>query len=91
MIRVLRAVSESKWVSWRALRGAASKLGSPELLDYCLGELGGKMVYGGMVVNSRCNPQTGVYEFRLDFNLITACFTWIFLWTVTKVFAYKIH
>lgn len=70
MIRVLRAVSESNWVSWRALRGSACKLGSPELLDYCLGELGGKMVYGGMVVNSRCNPQTGVYEFRLDFNLI---------------------
>ncbi|KAG4911065.1 hypothetical protein JHK87_057181 [Glycine soja] len=66
MIRVLRAVSESKWVSWRALRGAASKLGSPELLDYCLGELGGKMVYGGMVVNSQCNPQSGVYEFRLE-------------------------
>ena len=81
LIRVLRAVSESKWVSWRALRGAASKLGSPELLDYCLGELGGKMVYGGMVVNSQCNPQTGVYEFRLDFNLIiiTACLeVWMF-------------
>ncbi|ESW15920.1 hypothetical protein PHAVU_007G114100 [Phaseolus vulgaris] len=66
MIRVLRAVSESKWVNWRALRGAACKVGSPELLDYCLGELGGKMVYGGMVVNSRCNTQTGVYEFRLE-------------------------
>ena len=24
------------------------------------------MVYGGMVVNSQCNPQTGVYEFRLE-------------------------
>ncbi|KAJ1403946.1 Zinc finger, PHD-type [Sesbania bispinosa] len=66
MIRVLRAVSGSNWVSWRALRGAVCKVASPELLDYCLGELGGKVVYGGMVVNSRCNPQTGVYEFRLE-------------------------
>ncbi|XP_027366066.1 PHD finger protein At1g33420-like isoform X2 [Abrus precatorius] len=66
MLRVLRAVSGSNWVSWRALRGAVCKVASPELLDYCLGKLGGKVVYGGMVVNSRCNPQTGVYEFRLE-------------------------
>lgn len=66
MLRVLRAVSGSNWVSWRALRGAVCKVASPELLEYCLGELGGKMVYGGMFVNSRCNPQSGVYEFRLD-------------------------
>lgn len=74
MLRVLRAVSGSNWVSGRALRGAVCKLASPELLDYCLSELGGKIVYGG-VVNSRCNPQTGVYEFRLDFNVILiVCF-----------------
>ncbi|XP_061345836.1 PHD finger protein At1g33420-like isoform X2 [Gastrolobium bilobum] len=66
MIRVLRAVSGSNWVSWRSLRGAVCKVASPELLDYCLGELGGKLVYGGMVVNSRCNPQTGVFELRLE-------------------------
>jgi hypothetical protein len=65
MLRVLRAVSGSNWVSRRALRGAVCKVASPELLDYCLAELGGKVVYGG-VVNSRCNPQTGVYEFRID-------------------------
>lgn len=72
MIRVLRAVSGSNWVSWRAVRGAVCKVASPELLDYCLEELGGKVVYGGMVVNTRCNPQTGAVECRLDFN--------IFLW-----------
>ncbi|CAI8603163.1 unnamed protein product [Vicia faba] len=65
MLRVLRAVSGSNWVSRRALRGAVCKVASPELLDYCLAELGGKVVYGG-VVNSRCNPQTGVDEFRID-------------------------
>lgn len=65
MLRVLRAVSGSNWVSGRALRGAVCKVASPELLDYCLTELGGKVVYGG-IVNSRCNPQTGVHEFRID-------------------------
>lgn len=65
MLRVLRAVSGSNWVSGRALRGAVCKVASPELLDYCLAELGGKVVLGG-IVNSRCNPQTGVYEFRID-------------------------
>lgn len=65
MLRVLRAVSGSNWVSGRALRGAVCKVACPELLDYCLAELGGKVVYGG-IVNSRCNPQTGVYEFRID-------------------------
>lgn len=69
MLRVLRAVSGSNWVNGRALRGAVCKGASPELLDYCLAELGGKVFYGGMVVNSRCNPQTGVYEFRLDLFL----------------------
>ncbi|XP_058770693.1 PHD finger protein At1g33420-like [Vicia villosa] len=65
MLRVLRAVSGSNWVSRRALRGAVCKVASPELLDYCLAELGGKVVYGG-TVNSRRNPETGVDEFRID-------------------------
>ncbi|QHN77998.1 PHD finger protein [Arachis hypogaea] len=66
MLKVLRAVSGSNWVSARALRGAVCKLASTELLDYCLGGLGGKVVYGGMVVNARCNPQTGTFEYRLE-------------------------
>lgn len=70
MLKVLRAVSGSNWVSWRALRGAVCKVASPELLDYCLGELGGKVVYSGMVVNTRCNPQNGAFEYRLGLNLI---------------------
>ncbi|KAK4280508.1 hypothetical protein QN277_012128 [Acacia crassicarpa] len=65
MLRVLRAVSGSNWVSWRALRGAVCKVASPELLDHCLGELGGKVVLGAMV-NTRCNPVTGAFEYRLE-------------------------
>ncbi|KAF7820609.1 PHD finger protein [Senna tora] len=68
MLRVLRAVSGSNWVSWRALRGAVCKVASPELLEYCLGELGGKVVLGAgpAVVNTRCNPVTGIFEYRLE-------------------------
>lgn len=66
MLRVLRAVSGSNWVSWRALRGAVCKVASPELLDFCLGELGGKVVPGALV-NTRCNPVTGTFEYRCDF------------------------
>ncbi|KAJ7975546.1 PHD finger protein family [Quillaja saponaria] len=66
MLRVLRAVSGSNWVSWRALRGAVCKVAPPQLLDYCLAELGGKMAPGGMVVNARCNPDSGAFEYRLE-------------------------
>ncbi|PQP95468.1 PHD finger protein [Prunus yedoensis var. nudiflora] len=53
MLKVLRAVSGSNWVSGRNLKGAVYKVAPPELLDYCLRELGGKMVADGMVVCSR--------------------------------------
>ncbi|MCH90552.1 PHD finger protein, partial [Trifolium medium] len=63
IVKVLRAVSRSNWVSWRALRGSVYKMASAELLDYCLGELGGKVVLGSMIVNTRSNPGTGTFEF----------------------------
>ncbi|KAK2421370.1 RING/FYVE/PHD zinc finger superfamily protein [Trifolium repens] len=66
ILKVLCAVSRSNWVSWRALRGSVYKVASAELLDYCLGELGGKVVLGSMVVNTRSNPETGTFEFRLE-------------------------
>ncbi|CAA2979546.1 PHD finger At1g33420 [Olea europaea subsp. europaea] len=66
MIKVLRAVSGSTWVSWRALRGAVCKLGPPELLDYCLRELKGKQTAEGMFVNSRCISDSGAMEYRLE-------------------------
>ncbi|KAK4283235.1 hypothetical protein QN277_000210 [Acacia crassicarpa] len=66
MLRVLRAVSGSNWVSQRTLKGAVCKVASPELLDYCLGEIGGKAIFGGMVVNTQCNPVTGASEYRLE-------------------------
>ncbi|KAJ7970080.1 PHD finger protein [Quillaja saponaria] len=66
MLRVLRAVSGSNWVSWRSLRGAVCKVAPPQLLDYSLAELGGKVAPGGMTVNSRCNPDSGAFEYRLE-------------------------
>lgn len=65
MLKVLRAVSGSNWVSGRNLKGAVYKVAPPELLDYCLRELGGKMVADGMVVSSRYNPDTEAFEYRL--------------------------
>lgn len=67
MFRVLRAVSGSNWVSWRTLRGAVCKVAQPELLDHCLKELGGKLAADGMVVVARCNPDSGVFEYRSAF------------------------
>ncbi|KAJ4954131.1 hypothetical protein NE237_030963 [Protea cynaroides] len=69
MIKVLRAVgagSSSRWVIWRAIRGAVTKVGSPELLDYCLKDLGGKLTSDRMAVCCRCNPDTGAIEYRLE-------------------------
>ncbi|KAG0500950.1 hypothetical protein HPP92_001022 [Vanilla planifolia] len=67
MLKVLRAVGGSHWVTWRALRGSAiGSVGSPELLDYCLKGLGGKLTDDRMVVQSRCNADTNAIEFRLE-------------------------
>ncbi|XP_072999032.1 PHD finger protein At1g33420-like isoform X1 [Typha latifolia] len=67
MVKVLRAVGISRWVSWRALRGATSMaIQSPELLDYCLKGLGGKSTDDGLVVAVRCNAETSAVEFRLE-------------------------
>ncbi|KAG8383336.1 hypothetical protein BUALT_Bualt04G0001900 [Buddleja alternifolia] len=70
MFRVLRAVSGSTWVSWRALKGAVCKVGTPELLDYCLKELKGKQAAPGMVVNARCSSDSGAMEYRLVASLV---------------------
>lgn len=66
MFKVLRAVSGSNWVSYRALRGAVCKVGSPELLDFCLKELKGKQTPDGLVVQARCSPESGTIDFRLE-------------------------
>ncbi|XWS33074.1 hypothetical protein CRYUN_Cryun22dG0047400 [Craigia yunnanensis] len=66
MYRVLRAVSGSNWVSFRALRGAVCRVAPPELLDHCLMELGGKLAAEGMVVNARHNPDSGALEYRVE-------------------------
>ncbi|GFQ04305.1 phd finger protein at1g33420 [Phtheirospermum japonicum] len=66
MYKVLRAVSGSTWVSWRALRGAVCKVGTPELLDYCLKELKGKQAAPGFAVVARCISDSGAMEYRLE-------------------------
>ncbi|EPS71344.1 hypothetical protein M569_03413 [Genlisea aurea] len=65
IFKVLRAVSGSGWVSWRALKGAVSRLGAPELLDHCLKEIGGKQAAPGWVVGSRISD-SGAIEYRLE-------------------------
>ncbi|KAF8011723.1 hypothetical protein BT93_I0007 [Corymbia citriodora subsp. variegata] len=66
IVRVLRAVSSSNWVSRRALRGAAYRVASGELLDHCLRELRDKSVSSAMVICSRWNPDNGDFEYRLE-------------------------
>ncbi|XP_028806015.1 PHD finger protein At1g33420 [Neltuma alba] len=70
LIKVLLASAASsgaKWVTRRALKGALSRsVASPELLDYSLKYLGGKLAAYGMVVRSRCNPSSSAVEFRLE-------------------------
>uniref|UniRef100_A0A5B7BDD2 PHD-type domain-containing protein n=1 Tax=Davidia involucrata TaxID=16924 RepID=A0A5B7BDD2_DAVIN len=67
MIKVLLAAANGAgWVSRRALKGALCKAASPELLDYCLKHLEGKMASNDMVVNVRCNPSFAAFEFRLQ-------------------------
>ncbi|XP_061359413.1 PHD finger protein At1g33420-like [Gastrolobium bilobum] len=70
LIKVLLAsgaYSEAKWVSRRTLKGAVCRgVASPELLDYGLKHLQGKLASNGMVVCSRCNPISSAVEFRLE-------------------------
>lgn len=64
MFRVLRAVSGSIWVSWHTLKGAVCKVASLELIEHCLRDIEGKAIFGGMIVNTRCNPDNGDFEYR---------------------------
>uniref|UniRef100_A0A0D3EWX9 Zinc finger PHD-type domain-containing protein n=1 Tax=Oryza barthii TaxID=65489 RepID=A0A0D3EWX9_9ORYZ len=69
MLKVLRVVQPGQWVSWRALRGAASKaVDSQELLDYSLRGLGGKLMDDGHFIAVRCNAETSAIEYRLEDN-----------------------
>lgn len=72
IIKILQAVKESKWVTWRALRGATfSSIGSLELLDYCLRKLAGRAVADGLVVAVKCNAESNSVEYRLASSLFT--------------------
>lgn len=66
LIKILRAAHGLQWVTWRALKGATCRaVKSPELLDYCLKTLGGRITHDGMVVAVRCNPEINCEEYRL--------------------------
>ncbi|XP_058763633.1 PHD finger protein At1g33420-like [Vicia villosa] len=69
LIKVLLASSackEAKWVTRRTLKGSiCMRVRSPELVDYSLKHLPGKLAANGMVVCSRCNPKSCAVEFRL--------------------------
>ncbi|CAJ2655288.1 unnamed protein product [Trifolium pratense] len=65
VLLVSGACNEAKWVTSQTLKGAVSRLGFPELLDYCLKHLQGKIAANGLVVCSRCNPTSSAIEFRL--------------------------
>ena len=58
------AFGKTIWVTRHALKGVMCKTTSPELLDYCLEHLGGKLAASGMVVQARCNPNSFDFEFR---------------------------
>jgi hypothetical protein len=65
MIKVLAAASgKTNWVTRHALKGVMCKTASPELLDYCLKHLGGKLAASGTMVWARCNPNSFDIEFR---------------------------
>lgn len=65
MIKVLKAINGSHWVSWKALKGASFRAGPPQLLDYCLKELGGRVI-DSKIVDVRRNSETDVIEYRCD-------------------------
>lgn len=67
MVKVLvtsATAEKGKWVSRRTLKGALYNAASPELIDYCLKHLGGRVTGDGMVVRTRYNPNSNAVEFR---------------------------
>ncbi|GMI88677.1 hypothetical protein like AT1G33420 [Hibiscus trionum] len=67
MIKVLMAAAAgSNWVTRRALKGVLCKAASPELLDYCLKHLRGKLAVNGKVVEARYNQNSNDIEYRLQ-------------------------
>lgn len=65
VVKILRAIKELQWVTWRALRRATFRsVGSPELLDYCLKRLDGRRAADGSVIAVRCNSETNSVEYR---------------------------
>ncbi|XP_026659538.2 PHD finger protein At1g33420-like [Phoenix dactylifera] len=69
IIEFLRDVGWFRWVTQRSLREATCRaIRSPELLDYCLKRMGGKLTDDGTIVAVRCHAGTNVIEYRLEAN-----------------------
>ncbi|WOL03611.1 PHD finger protein [Canna indica] len=69
IVKFLRSVDRSRWVTWRALRGAACHaIEPPELLDYCLKGLGGKHVSDELIIVARYNADIKAIEYRIETN-----------------------
>jgi hypothetical protein len=73
-LKVLRAVDRTRWVSMRTLKAAIShRIGSPQLVDYCLKTLGVRTV-DGMTVAVRCNDETNTLEYRWVIKILALFF-----------------
>uniref|UniRef100_A0A0D9XQL4 PHD-type domain-containing protein n=1 Tax=Leersia perrieri TaxID=77586 RepID=A0A0D9XQL4_9ORYZ len=63
-LKILRAADQ--WVATRTLKAVTShRIGSPQLVDYCIKTLGGLITNDGMVVAVRCNSEMSTVEYRL--------------------------
>ncbi|EPS70707.1 hypothetical protein M569_04052 [Genlisea aurea] len=65
LVKVLQAVSGSRWVGWRSLKGAVCRAGAPDLVNRCLLELHGKVAAPGSLVVSRASGSGGL-EYRIE-------------------------
>ncbi|KAA8544539.1 hypothetical protein F0562_022551 [Nyssa sinensis] len=60
MVKVLlAAANDASWVPRRALKGALCKAASPELLDYCLKHLEGKIATNGLSLTGVVSNENG--------------------------------
>ncbi|XP_057849349.2 PHD finger protein At1g33420 isoform X2 [Cryptomeria japonica] len=65
MLRILQAADRSKWITWRDLKGAMPFSKDPELVDFVLKALEGK-VLASRVVQCRRMFSTRTLEYRLE-------------------------
>ncbi|KAH9287631.1 hypothetical protein KI387_031748, partial [Taxus chinensis] len=64
MLRILQAADRSKWIAWQDLKGAVCCATDPELVDFVLRGLGGK-VLANQIVQCRCMFSSRTLGYRL--------------------------